>query len=102
MVGVDNFTGRRPSLVAEDVLRMQRMMRAGHRMGDVARQFGIHVRSAYRYRHAVVHEVEVAGYRLAFIVWEPGTPPRPIDTRGWHLEEGGTRHSPPRAVAGAA
>lgn len=81
MTGLDFRTGPTPGLVAEDVERLLRAMDSrpmyGRRRsgaGDVARGFGLSVKSVYRYWPGRVEWVEVDGYRVAFLC-RPGFRP---------------------------
>lgn len=81
MVGLDNHTGPRAALLAEDVLRLQRSLAAGTRLEDAARAFGVSIRTVQRYREAKLEQAVVAGHLLTFIVWRPGDVPHPLETR---------------------
>jgi hypothetical protein len=81
MIGRDNLTGQRPSLVAEDVERIQRYLEAGCTTRQVAVTMGIDRRTAYRYRHARIQYVHAFGRRVALLLWRPGAEPRIIDQR---------------------
>lgn len=88
MIGRDNFTGERPALIAEDVERLLRAMdarpprRGGAPRGTagIAEAFGVHPRTLYRYWPGRVEWVEVAGWRMPFLV-RPGYRPVLLDAR---------------------
>lgn len=87
MIGRDNFTGRKASLVAEDVERLQRAMDArpvlsagDRRTAELVDGYGISRRSLYRYWPGRVEWVEVDGYRFAFLI-RPGRRPTLLSTR---------------------
>lgn len=79
MIGLDNRTGPMPALLAKDV---ERLIRAANttRPAELARAYGISVRSVYRYRSSRVEWVEVDGHRIAFLC-RPGHPPVVLATR---------------------
>lgn len=81
MIGRDNFTGPRASLIARDVERLQRALDSGLTTRQAAYVMGIDRRTAYRYRHARIAYVSAFGEVVALVQWAPGTPPRIIDQR---------------------
>lgn len=82
MIGRDNMGGPRPSLVLEDVLAIQ-AVRSGN--AELARAYGISVRTLYRYKRAKVVEVDVLGHTIGFVQWRPGQVPRQIDRRRTYI-----------------
>jgi hypothetical protein len=87
MVGLDNLTGPTPSLVLEDIERLQAMRAQGMPNAEVARALGVSVRTVQRYRQVQLVHAEVAGHVLPFIVWRPGARPSLVARRHesyWH------------------
>lgn len=86
MTGVDNWTGPRPALVAEDVERLLRAMDARPRgRGDrgtsgILEAFGIGRRTAYRYWPGRVEWIELDGHRIPFLC-RPGRRPVQLASR---------------------
>lgn len=74
MIGVDNYVGSFPCLVAGDVRRLQRMAAAGARNADIAEALSVSVRTVKRYKRAKVQAVLVGDWRLTFLL-RPGRPP---------------------------
>lgn len=94
MIGLDNLTGPKPALVADDVLRVHRWRKAGATWDQVAAGVQVSTRTARRYAAAEVIEQSVAGWPLRFIVWHPGDRPQLLDEslrRRSSRREGGKR-----------
>lgn len=79
MIGCDNFTGRYPSLVAEDVERLIRAAATTPKQA-LAEAYGVSIRTVYRYAGARVEWAEVDGYRVPFLC-RPGLRPVVLDVR---------------------
>lgn len=89
MIGLDNYSGPAPALVAEDVERLIRAMNARPpHCGSISRGtqgivdgFGISLGTLYRYWPGRVEWVVVAGSRLPFLV-RPDMTPVLLESRG--------------------
>lgn len=78
MIGVDNRTGRHPSLVARDIRRIHEMRAAGATAPQIASAVNVSVRTVWRYLGAyLVHET-IAGHPMTFLIY-PGRRPVVID-----------------------
>lgn len=88
MIGVDNKVGPELALDDVDLRRLLASLEAGTKPRDVARAFGLSVRTVYRYRTVRLETVDVAGHRFTFVVFrDPKRRPVPVRSREEHRRQ---------------
>lgn len=69
MTGRDNLCGPVPALDDVDLGRLLRALETGTAVRQVAKAFGLHSRTVYRYRGAKLQQVLVGDHVMTFLVY---------------------------------
>lgn len=73
------------ALSATDIENLVRARRAGARVVDLAREYGVSRRTIYRWLHAEIRSCEIGGYRALFAIRRPEDSVRegPVQVSEW-------------------
>jgi hypothetical protein len=80
VIGVDNRTGPRAALIVEDIRAIHAMRSQGSTAPEIARSYGVSVRTVWRYLAASIVHTTIAGHPMTFLVY-PGRRPVLVDSR---------------------